>query len=45
METDFQTREHSRESLLEKVKSDSDKKRLTLHITCFPVLQNIRMIL
>ena len=38
-------REHSRESLLEKVKSESDHKKLTFNITYYPVFQNVRNIL
>ena len=38
-------REHSGESLLEKVKSISDQKRLTFNITYYPVFQNVRNIL
>ena len=38
-------REHSRESLLEKVKSESYQNKLTFNITCFPVFQNLRNIL
>ena len=41
----FRAREHSRESLLEKVKSESDQKKLTFDITCCPVFQNARNIL
>ena len=37
--------EHSRESLLEKVKSESDQKKLTSNITSYPVFQNVRNIL
>ena len=37
--------EHSRESLLKKVKSESDQKILTLNITYYPVFQNVRNIL
>ena len=38
-------REHSRESLLEKVKSESDQNRLTFNITYYPAFQNVRNIL
>ena len=38
-------REHSRESLLEKVKSEPDQNKLTFTITCYPVFQNVRNIL
>ena len=37
--------EHSRESLLEKVKSESDQNKLTFNITYCPVFQNVRNIL
>ena len=37
--------EHSRESLLEKVKLESNQKKLTLNITYYPIFQNIRNIL
>ena len=37
--------EHSRESLLKKVKSGSDQKKLTLNITYYLVFQNVRNIL
>ena len=37
--------EHSRESLLEKVKSGSDQNKLTIIITYYPVFQNVRNIL
>ena len=39
------TREHSRESLLEKVKSESDQNTLTFNIIYYPVFQNVRNIL
>ena len=32
--------EHSRESLLEEVKSESDQKKLTSNITSYPVFQS-----
>ena len=41
----LRAREHSRESLLEKVKSESDQKKLTFNITYYPVFQNVRNIL
>ena len=41
----LQAREHSRESLLEKVKSESNQKKLTFNITYYPVFQNVRNIL
>ena len=41
----LRAREHSRESLLEKVKSESNKKKLTFNITYHPVFQNVRNIL
>ena len=41
----LRAREHSRESLLEKVKLESDQKKLTFNITCYPVFQNVRSIL
>ena len=41
----LRVREHSRESLLEKVKSESDQKKLTFNITSYPVFQNVRNIL
>ena len=34
--------EHSRESLLKKMKSESDQKKLTFNITYYPVFQNVR---
>ena len=37
--------EHSRESLLKKVKSESDQNKLTFNITYYPVFQNVRSIL
>ena len=37
--------EHSRESLLEKVKSESDQKKLTFNIIYYPVFHNLRNIL
>ena len=41
----LRAREHSRKSLLEKVKSESDQKKLTFNITYYPVFQNVRNIL
>ena len=41
----LRAREHSRESLLEKVKSESDQKKLTFNITYYSVFQNVRNIL
>ena len=41
----LQARKHSRESLLEKVKSESDQKKLTFSITYYPIFQNVRNIL
>ena len=41
----LRAREHSRESLLEKVKSESDQKKLTFNITYCPVFENVRNIL
>ena len=38
-------REHSKESLLEKVKSESNQNKLTFNITYYPVFQNERNIL
>ena len=38
-------REHSGESLLAKVKSESDQKKLTFNITDYPAFQNVRNIL
>ena len=37
--------EHSRESLLEKVKSEFDQKKLTFNITYYPLFQVVRNIL
>ena len=37
--------EHSRESLLEKVKSESDQNKLTFNITYYAAFQNVRNIL
>ena len=37
--------EHSRESPLEKMKSESDQNKLTFNITYYPVFQNVRNIL
>ena len=42
---DLRAREHSRESLLEKVKSESDQNKLIFNITYYPVFQNVRNIL
>ena len=33
------------ESLLEKVKSESDQNKLTFNITYYPIFQNVRIIL
>ena len=41
----LRAREHSRESLLEKVKSESNQDKLTFNITYYPVFQNVRNIL
>ena len=41
----LRAREHSRESLLKKVKSESNQNRLTINITYYPVFQNVRNIL
>ena len=41
----LRAREHSRKSLVEKVKSESDQKKLTFTITYYPVFQNVRNIL
>ena len=41
----LRAREHSRESLLEKVKSESDQKKLTFNITYYPAFQSVRNIL
>ena len=41
----LRAREHSRERLLEKVKSESDQNKLTFNITYYPVFQNVRNIL
>ena len=41
----LRAREHSRESLLEKVKSESDQHKLTFNITNYPVFQNVKNIL
>ena len=38
-------REHSRESVLGKVKSESDQEKLTFNITYYPVFQNVRTFL
>ena len=41
----LQDREHSRESLLKNVKTESNQKKLTFNITYYPVFQNARNIL
>ena len=41
----LRAREHSRENLLQKVKSESDQNKLTFNITYYPVFQNVRNIL
>ena len=41
----LRAREHSRESLLEKVKSESDQKKLTFNIYYYPLFKNVRNIL
>ena len=41
----LRAREHSRESLLEKVKSESDQNKLTFNIIYYPVFQNVKNIL
>ena len=41
----LQAREYPRESLLEKVKSESDQNKLTFNITYYPVFQNVRKFL
>ena len=41
----IRTRQHSRESLIEKVKSEPNQKKLTFNISYYPVFQNIRNIL
>ena len=41
----LRTCEHSRETLIEKVKSESNQKKLTFNISYYPVFQNIRNIL
>ena len=41
----LRAREHFRESLLEKVKIESDQNKLTFNITNYPVFQNVRNIL
>ena len=41
----LRAREHSRENLLEKVKSESNQKKLTFNITYYPVFQNVRNML
>ena len=41
----LRAREHSRKSLLEKVKSEPDQNKMTFNMTCYPVFQNVRNIL
>ena len=41
----LRARKHSREGLLEKVKSESYQKKLTFDITYYPVFQNVKNIL
>ena len=41
----LRAREHSKESLLEKVKSESNQNKLKFNITCYPAFQNVRNIL
>ena len=41
----LRAREHSRESLLEKMKPESNQRKLTFNITFYPVFQNVRNIL
>ena len=41
----LRAREHSRESLLEKVKSESNQDKLTFNIKYYPAFQNVRNIL
>ena len=41
----LQTHEHSRESVLEKVKSESDQKKLIFKVIYYPAFQNVRNIL
>ena len=41
----LRAREHSRESPLKKVKSESNQRKLTFNITYYPVFQNVRNIL
>ena len=41
----LRAREHSRENLLQKVKSESDQNKLTFNITYYPIFQNVRIIL
>ena len=41
----LRAREHSRESLLEKVKSETYQNKLAFNITYYPVFQNVRNIL
>ena len=38
----LRAREDSRESLLEKVKSESNQDKLAFNITYYPVFQNVR---
>ena len=41
----LRARENSRESVIEKVRSESNQKKLTFNISYYPVFQNIRNIL
>ena len=41
----LRAREHSRESLIGKVKSESNQNKLTFNITYYPAFQNVRNIL
>ena len=41
----LRAREHSRESLLKKLKSESGQKKLTFNVSCYPVFQIVRNIL
>ena len=40
----LRAREHSRESLLEKVKSESDQNKLSLNITCYPIFNSQKVV-
>ena len=40
----LRAREHSRESLLKKVKSESDQNKLSLNITCYPVFNSQKVV-